>query len=146
MIHRTKKIKFHSGADSNKMILRKMLRNFFLNSHLETTEKRAKILRSSLDRLIGKSRVESEANKNYILRYITEQEIVRALFAQVGPAVKDIAGGYVRLIRKNQRQSDAAMMVRVEWAHPVIIDWGDTKKKEAVKKTKAQAEVPAKTT
>lgn len=112
------------------MILKKMLRNFFISSHLVTTERRAKILKSSLDRIVGKTREESEANRNYVLRYITEPQIVKALFTQVGPAVKDIAGGYVRIIRKNQRENDASMMVRVEWAHPVIIDWGDKKKVE----------------
>lgn len=135
MIHRTKKIKFHSGSDSNKMILRKMMRNFFMNAHLETTEKRGKILKSSLDHIIAKTRVESEANKNYLLRYFPDMKIIRTLFAQVGPVVKDINGGYVRIVRKNQRENDGSLMVRVEWAHPVVIDWENKKqtKKEAKK-------------
>ncbi len=134
MRHRIHKIKFHSGSDSNQMILKKMLRNFFLSSHLVTTEKRAKILKSSLDRIVGKTRVETESNRNYVLRYITEPKIMKALFSQVGPAVKEIAGGYVRIVRKNQRENDASMMVRVEWAHPVIIDWGEKKPAEKVVK------------
>lgn len=142
MIHRTKKIKFHSGADSNKMILRKMLRNFFLNSHLETTEKRGKILKSSLDHIVAKTRVENEANKNYLLRYFPDMKFIRTLFTQVGPAVKDINGGYVRIVRKNQRENDATMMVRVEWAHPVVIDW--EQKKKSTKKAETKTKTPKK--
>lgn len=122
MIHRTKKVKFHSGSDSNKMILRKMMRNFIVNSHIKTSEKRAKILKRYLDIVVSKSKEYSEANKNYLLRYFPDKNIISILFDQVGPAVKDINGGYVRIVRLNKRESDASMRVRLEWAHPVVID------------------------
>lgn len=143
MKHRTKKIKFHSGADSNKMILRKMMRNFFMYAHIETTEKRGKILKRFLDRVVSKTREQTESNKNYLLRYFPEKKIIETLFSQVGPAVKDIAGGYVRIVRKNQRENDGAMMVRVEWAHPVVIDWND-KKAESKKESPKKDSTPAK--
>ncbi len=113
------------------MILRKMMTNFFKYSHIVTTEKRGKILKRFIDIAVAKTREETEASKNYLLKYFPSKAFVSTLFAQVGPAVKDIAGGYVRIVRMNQRDNDGSMMVRVEWAHPVVIDWGDKKEKTA---------------
>lgn len=144
MKHRTKLIKFHSGKDSNKMILRKMMTNFFTHSHIVTTEKRGKILKRFLDITVGKTREEKESNKNYLLKYFPSKTFVATLFAQVGPAVKDIVGGYVRIIRMNQRDNDGAMMVRVEWAHPVVIDWGGKKSEVAKPEKKAAPKKSAK--
>jgi len=128
MIHRTKKVKFHSGSDSNKMILRKLLTSFFIHSHVETTEKKARVLKTFLDRIVAKTREETQANKNYLLRYFPKTSFISVLFTQVGPAVKAIEGGYVRTVRIAQRQNDASTMVRVEWAHPVVLDWGGPEK------------------
>ncbi len=139
MIHRTKKVKFHSGKDSNKMILRKLLTSFFLSSHLVTTEKKARVLKTFLDRIVAKTRVESEANKNYLLRYFPKTSFVNVLFKQVGPAIKAIEGGYVRTVRLMRRQNDATTMVRVEWAHPVVLDWGVPAKEKKVKMAPVEA-------
>ena len=145
MKHRTKLIKFHSGKDSNKMILRKMMTNFFTHSHIVTTERRGKILKRFLDIAVAKTREESESNKNYLLQYFPSKTFVATLFAQVGPAVKDIVGGYVRVVRMNQRDNDGSMMVRVEWAHPVVVDWGGKKvKAEKPEKKAASKKTPAK--
>jgi len=151
MKHRTKLIKFHSGKDSNKMILRKMMTNFFMNSHIVTTEKRGKIIKRFLDIVVSKTREEKESNKNYLLKYFPSKVFVATLFAQVGPAVKHIVGGYVRIVRMNQRDNDGAMMVRVEWAHPVVINWEGkkpektkTEKKATPKKAVKKEKTPAK--
>ena len=119
------------------MILRKMITNFFEHAHIVTTEKRGKILKRFLDITVSKTREESESNKNYLLQYFPSKTFVATLFSQVGPAVKDIVGGYVRVIRMNQRDNDGAMMVRVEWAHPVVIDWGGKKSSKAKNEKKA---------
>jgi len=146
MKHRVKNIQFHSGKDSDKMIMRKLLMNFLLNAHIETTETKAKALRATLDRVVAKTREETESNKNYLLRYFPDARMIRVLFGQVGPAVKDIAGGYVRIVRLNQRENDGALMARVEWAHPVVIDWNKNKSnKKEQKSVQKESETDAKT-
>ncbi len=136
MNHGTKKVKFKDGQDSNTMIMRKLMYNFLRFSHLTTTERKAKALKMYLDRILTKSKVKSEANKNYLLRYFQQKGVMDVLFEQVGPAIEKIQGGYVRIVRKNQRINDGAMMVQVRWAHPVVLDWGDKKEvTEPEKKT-----------
>lgn len=122
------------------MILRKLLRDFFLHAHIETTEKRAKVLKVYVDRIVSKTKERTEANKNYLLRYFPQTRFVNVLFDQVGPAVKAITGGYVRTVRLHQRITDGAVMMRVEWAHPVVISWEPVTKASKASRAKALSE------
>ncbi|HRN70973.1 MAG TPA: bL17 family ribosomal protein [Candidatus Woesebacteria bacterium] len=132
MIHKTKKIKFKNGQDSNRMIMRKLMYNFLRDSRITTTEARAKALKTYMDRVVSKAKERTESNKNYLLKFFNDQKIISVLFDQVGPAVTNINGGFVKIVRLNQRENDAAMMVQLLWAHPVVIDWG-TSKPEPIK-------------
>ena len=141
MRHLTKKVKFHDGQDSDTSIMKKLMYNFLRNAHITTTERKAKVLKMYMDRAISKTKEKTEANKNYLLSYFPDSKIIKVLFEQVGPAIAKINGGFVKTTRINQRQTDGALMVKVQWAHPVVIDWGD--KKKEVKATKAAAKTPA---
>lgn len=146
MRHLTKKVKFHDGQDSDTSIMRKLMYNFLRNSHITTTERKAKALKMYMDRAISKTKEKSEANKNYLLSYFPDSELIKVLFEQVGPAVSKFTGGFIKTTRLNQRETDGALMVKVQWAHPVVIDWGDKKpelslKKESKPAAKAEAAV-----
>ncbi len=135
MRHQTKKIKFKDGQDSNTMIMRKLMFNFLRNAHLTTTEKKAKALKMYMDIIVAKSKEKTEANKNYMLTYLPGK-MIKVLFEQVGPAVAKINGGFIKTTRLNQRLTDGSLMVKVQWAHPVVIDWGDKKEVKKVTKEK----------
>ncbi len=135
MKHRVKIIKFNNGQDANQMMVKKLLYNFLKSSPLVITEKRGKALKTYIDRVLPKTKEQTEANKNYLLRYFPQKNFVKELFAQVGPSIKDINGGYTSLTKLNQRDSDGAYMVKIQWAHPISINW-ETKKKEVVKEKK----------
>lgn len=132
MRHRTKNLRFRGGVDSNQMILRKLVFNFIRDSHMVTTKKKAMALKQLIETLISKSKVRITSNKNFILRYITDQKFINVLFDQVGPAMKAVTGGYVKTTKLNIRESDNADMMRVEWAHPLVIDWEKNKKSKKI--------------
>lgn len=144
MRHRTNKFTFGSGIDANSMLMRKLMKNFIGSSHIETTIARAKALKVYMDRIVSKTRVYSESNKNYLLRYFPEKKYQKVLFDQIGPAIAKISGGYVRIVRLGQRDNDGAMMARVEWAHPVVIDWGSKKSSKKINKTEITKQSPKK--
>lgn len=131
MKHGYQKIKIHSGKDSNRMILRKLLSNFFINSHIVTTEKKGKILKTAVDTMVSKLKQDKPANRNVVLSYIGDTKLVKHLFDKIGSQVSNINGGFVRLIKLGQRENDGSMMTRLEWAHPVVNDY---KKIASVKK------------
>ena len=134
MLHGSKKIKFHDGKDSNKAILRNLLMSFFTHSHLVTTDKKGRVMKTVLDQMVYKLKDKSNSNYNAVLSSLPYQRFVNDLFDKVGPQVKNITGGYIRLKKLGQRENDGSYMVRLEWAHPVVLDWSK-KNNSKVKKT-----------
>ena len=122
MRHRVKKIKFRSGKDANKMLLRKLIRNFISKGRLETTLKKAKVLKSTIERFVEKTKKETEANKNFLLRNLNNKKLVLSVFNDIGKPLKDKVGGYVRVVRLGARYSDGAEMARLEWVYPVVTE------------------------
>jgi large subunit ribosomal protein L17 len=120
MRHGYKKIKFNYGRDAKKMLLRKLAINFFSHGKITTTFKRAKVLKSWVEKLVEKSKAKTEANKNFLMKYLANKKIINFLFDQAGPVIKDKTGGYVRVIKLDQRPSDGSLMCRLEWVYPVV--------------------------
>lgn len=122
MRHGVKKIKFNWGKDANKMLMRKLAVNFLSKGYLQTTLSKAKALRPYLEKLVSKMKVKSEANKNYLLRYLGDEKIVNNGFKVIGPALSKINGGYVRIIKMNIRSTDGATMTKIVWVYPVVLE------------------------
>ena len=87
MRHRIKKIKFKQGKDANTMMLRKLTVNFIRHGKITTTLHRVKVLKSQIERLVEKMKVESEANKNQLLSAVGETKLLSR-------KVKDICQGF----------------------------------------------------
>ena len=114
MIHSVNKIKFKSGKDANEMLIRKLAFNFFQSGRMVTTLKKAKVMKTTVDILVGKMKEKKESNKNWLLRYMPDIKTVNILFDQVGPSIQNISGGFVRVIKLNQRDSDGTLMAQLE--------------------------------
>ena len=122
MKHRATKIKFRAGKDANKMLMRKLAVNFLAHGKLTTTEKKAKVLKTHLEKLVEKTKTRTEANKNYLLSNLASPSLVERMFIQVGSAVNGRVGGYVRVEKLHNRLSDGASMAKVTWAMPVVME------------------------
>lgn len=122
MKHRVAKRKFGQGYDANKMLMRQLCRNFFLEQKTITTKERVKAMQIVIERLVTKSKSKTEANKNIILSYFGEKALVDRLFNTVGPTFAKINGGYTKMKLLKQRQSDGAMMAELTWAHPFVTE------------------------
>jgi len=120
MHHRIKKVKFKGGYDANKMLIKKLAFNFLMTGQIKTTLIKAKVLKSKIERLVEKMKEENEKNKYFFLRYFGKKKILPLLFKIVGPVFKEVKGGYVRIIKIGQRDSDGAPMAKVEWTKPVV--------------------------
>jgi len=137
MRHKVKKIKFNFGKDANRALIRKLAVNFLDKGYLQTTLAKAKVLKSHLEKLVTKMKLKSEANKNFLLKYLASKKVVDDGFTRVGPALFKIQGGYVRIIKLGPRSSDGSPMAKVEWAYPVVkeIVKKETKKTASTKVT-----------
>lgn len=120
MRHRVKKIKFSKGVDANRALVRKLAVNFFLKGKLSTTLSKAKAIKPVIERLVEKMKVKTESNLNYLKQKLNNKEVIEMAYRDIGPTVIKINGGYVRVIKLGQRESDGAETARIEWVYPII--------------------------
>ena len=81
-------------------------------------------------------------NRRQAARYIQDETILAKLFTDIGPRMKDRAGGYTRVLKLGFRQGDAADMVILELVD-YKLDSGDKTEKKETKKAKEPAEKKA---
>ncbi|MEG0735047.1 MULTISPECIES: 50S ribosomal protein L17 [Anaerorhabdus] len=114
--------KFGRKADHRKAMLRNMATSVILHGKIETTEMKAKDLRSVVDEMItlGKrgdlhARRQAAAYiRNVVADEKTEQTVLQKLFDEVAPKYADRNGGYTRVIKTRSRRGDNAPMAIIE--------------------------------
>lgn len=136
MRHQVKKIKIKFGKDANKMLLKKLLRNFLIKGKLTTTLTRAKLLKSLIERIVSRVKNSNEKNKKYVSKYISDKKILNFLFQNVNNVFQDLMGGYVKIIKLGMRSSDGSLMGQVVWTRPVVFEEKKSKNKKFEDKKK----------
>ena len=114
--------KFGRNADHRKAMLRNMATSVILYGKVETTEAKAKDMRSVVDELITLGKKGDLAARRQAAAYIrnvvaddkTGQTVVQKLFDEVAPKYADRKGGYTRIVKIGQRKGDGAMEVLLE--------------------------------
>ena len=109
-------------ADHRKALLRNMATSVIAYGQIETTEMKAKELRSVVDELItlakrGDLHARRQAAsyvRDVVVNEATGQTALQKLFDEIGPAYKDRNGGYTRVIKTRVRRGDAAPMAIIE--------------------------------
>lgn len=115
MRHRVKKIKVKSGKDANTMLVRKLVSNFLLRGKMETSLKKAKVIRPFLERLVTKAKKDTESNKNYLLKHLGQKKLISILVKEIAPRFSTRTGGYVRIVKLTRRESDGSQVANLEW-------------------------------
>ena len=109
-------------SDQRKAMLRDLATDLIINERIETTETRAKELRSVVEKLItlGKrgdlhARRQAVAFvRNEIANEETNQDAVQKLFSDIAPRYAERQGGYTRIMKLGPRRGDGAPMAIIE--------------------------------
>lgn len=107
-------------ADHRKALLRNMATEVILKGKIETTEMKAKELRSVVDGLITVGKKNTLAARRQALSYVRDvtradgKTAVQVLFDEVAPKYANRNGGYTRVIKTGIRRGDAAPMATIE--------------------------------
>lgn len=113
---KTKKIKF--GRDANRMLLRKLARNFFLRGVITTTEAKAKFLKPHLETLSSYIRKNTEASRNMLDRKLADRRLIIKLSKEISPKLQTKISGFISIKKLGIRESDGSKMVSVKWSFP----------------------------
>jgi large subunit ribosomal protein L17 len=114
--------KFGRNADHRKAMLRNLATSVILYGRVETTEAKAKDMRSVVDELItlGKrgdlhARRQAAAYiRNVVADEAKSQTVLQKLFDEVAPKYANRNGGYTRVVKTGIRKGDAAPMAYIE--------------------------------
>jgi large subunit ribosomal protein L17 len=107
-----------------------MVTSLFRYERIQTTKAKAREIRRSAERLITRAKVDSVHNRRIVSSRLYDEGMVAKLFTDIGPRMKERAGGYTRIIKLGERYGDAAEMVLLELVD-YKLDTGDKPDKKA---------------
>ena len=130
-----------------KALFANMATSLLKHGQIRTTLPKAKDLRKVVEPLITLAKKGDLHSRRQAASTITEAEVVKHLFDNIGPANKDRAGGYTRVIKAGYRLGDAAPMAIIELTDKPSKAFGEettskksSEKKAAPKKAAAKSE------
>ena len=91
-----------------KAMLRNLVTSLFRDERINTTEARAKEVKSIAEKLVTTAKKNDLAARRQALAYLYEEEVVRKLFDKIAPKYSEKQGGYTRIIKVGYRRGDAA--------------------------------------
>jgi large subunit ribosomal protein L17 len=115
-----------------------MVTSLFRYERITTTKSKALEVRKTAEKLITRSKVDTVHNRRQAARLIWDELILAKLFTNIGPRMKERAGGYTRVLKVGQRLNDAADVVLLELVDYKLPDPADEAKDGKAKKAAAK--------
>jgi large subunit ribosomal protein L17 len=137
MRHRVAGRKLSRHTQHRELMFRNMLVSLLQHERIRTTLAKGKEFRSWVDRMISLGKKGTLHARRQAFALLRNHEIVKKLFDEIAPKLKDREGGYTRIYKMGWRQGDGAPLSLVELAtfsHP------EEKKKSPVTKSKEALE------
>jgi len=132
MRHRVAGRKLSRHSKHRELMFRNMLVSLIDHERIKTTLTKAKELRGWMDRMITLGKKNTLHARRQAFALLRDETIVKKLFDQITPRLKDREGGYTRIYRLGWRQGDGAPLSLIELLSYVAPD----KKKTTAKKAK----------
>ena len=110
----TKGRRLGGSSSHQKAILANLATALFEHGRIKTTEPKARALRPYAEKLITHAKKGTLHNRREVLKKIRDKDVVRTLFAEIGPFFADRNGGYTRIIKVEARKGDNAPMAVIE--------------------------------
>ena len=101
-------------TDHRMSMLRGLVTALLENGKLETTYFRAKEVSALTEKMITLGKANTLATRRQALAFITKEDVVTKLFAEIAPSYADRNGGYTRIIQMGPRRGDSAPMAVLE--------------------------------
>lgn len=106
--------KLGRASDHRDAMLRNLVTSLLENGKIETTVEKAKETRSMAEKMITLGKTNTLHSRRQALSYITKEDVVTKVFAEIAPKYADRNGGYTRILKLGPRRGDAAEMAIIE--------------------------------
>ncbi len=95
-------------------MMRNMVTSLLEHERIETTDAKAKALRSLADRMITLGKRGDLHARRQALRVVRDKQVTAKLFGDLAERFRDRPGGYTRVIKIGNRVGDAAPVSIIE--------------------------------
>jgi large subunit ribosomal protein L17 len=145
MRHRKKTIKLGRKAEHRKALLANQVCSLIEHERIKTTLAKAKAVKPLADRMVTLGKNGSLHARRTALAVLRQKRAVKKLFDSIAPRSTSRNGGYTRIVRLGQRQSDSAPIAFLEWvdAAPVTEEKPAEEKSSKGKKKEAETKATA---
>jgi large subunit ribosomal protein L17 len=109
--------KFGRQRDQRKALKKTLAVSLIKQERVQTTLAKAKELRPFVEKLVTKAKKDNISTYRLLQKYLP-REISNKLIKEIAPKFKERAGGYLRIIRLPDRQSDGAKLAIIEFVSP----------------------------
>ena len=106
--------KLGKPTDQRMAMFRQQVTDFLDTGRMETTITRAKELRPLAEKMITLGKKNTLASRRSALSFITREDVVTKIFAELAPRFAERQGGYCRITRLGPRRGDGAEMAVLE--------------------------------
>ncbi len=107
-------------------MLSNMASSLIMHKRIKTTVPKAKALRTFVEPLITKSKVDSTHSRRVVFSYLQNKDSVSELFREIAVKVGDRPGGYTRILKLGTRMGDNADMCIIE-----LVDYNENMLKDS---------------
>ncbi len=114
MRHRVAGRSLGRDKDHREALFRNLITELFRYERIETTEAKAKAVRAQAEKLITLAKRGDISARRLAAKTVTDPEVTKRLFEELGPRYKERAGGYTRLYKVGPRLGDGAPVVLME--------------------------------
>jgi len=133
MRHRVAGRKLSRHTQHRKLMFRNMLVSLLQHERIKTTLAKGKELRGLVDKIISLGKTGTLHARRQAFALLRDKGIVKKLFEEIVPRLKDREGGYTRIYKMGWRQGDGAPLSLVEL---ITVAPQEEKKKSPVEKAK----------
>lgn len=114
MRHRIDQRKLGRTTEHRIAMLRNQAVSLFRHDRIKTTVEKAKELRRFAEKLITLAKKDTLHARRLAAKDVQDPEVLRKLFATLGPLYAQRPGGYTRIIKLGFRKGDGAQLALIE--------------------------------
>jgi large subunit ribosomal protein L17 len=114
MAHAIAGRKLGRSPDHRLAMFRNQVTDLLRHGKIVTTEAKAKEVRSIAEKVITLGRQGTLHARRRALRVVSDKDVLKKIFDELGPRYADRPGGYTRIVKLGSRQGDGARMAQLE--------------------------------
>ena len=115
MRHKVRGRKLSRERDNRRLLLRNLVVSLVDKERINTTQAKAKELRSLAERVITYGKKGTVHHRRLAYKVLQNRDLVKKVFDELAPRYETREGGYTRVLKNGFRKGDCAPMAIIEF-------------------------------